>query len=298
MRSRMMLLLALLLMFTIAASAQSDPWADAVVSVEYGPGAGFGQDYFPDNVLGSPSPDATPTAPAADPSEVLTLGSGGVIVLAFEDGGIEDGPGVDVIVYENAFAVGGGETIYRETALVAFSEDGTTWVTVPYDTTTFAGLAGVTPTNSASWSSDPLASGGDGFDLADVGLEHASYIRLTDSEGLVRDSGPSFDLDAVAVLHGEAGTTAVDDPAVSIPTSLALRAWPNPFNASVTVQIDGTSGAARITVVDLLGRVAEQAEVSGHLWTWQPRGLASGTYLVRVQDSEQRTSTTRVVLVR
>ena len=35
----------------------SEPWADAVTSFTPGDGAGFGSNYFPDNVLGPPDPD-------------------------------------------------------------------------------------------------------------------------------------------------------------------------------------------------------------------------------------------------
>lgn len=50
---------------------------------------------------------------------------------------------------------------------------------------------------------DPQVSGGDGFDLHDVGLSRARFVRIRDS-GLNRFYGaPSggFDLDAVAVVN-------------------------------------------------------------------------------------------------
>ena len=72
----------------------------------------------------------------------------------------------------------------------------------------FPGCAGVTPTfshpdNSVS-PNDPEVSGGDAFDLADLGLQSARFVRIRDTgtnpyEGVAG----GFDLDAVAVVNGE-----------------------------------------------------------------------------------------------
>ncbi|MBZ0147205.1 MAG: hypothetical protein K8F62_06630 [Pseudorhodoplanes sp.] len=47
--------------------------------------------------------------------------------------------------------------------------------------------------------------GGDAFDLAEVGLSAAKYVRITDVDGDPEDPGDAFaggfDLDAVAALH-------------------------------------------------------------------------------------------------
>ena len=46
---------------------------------------------------------------------------------------------------------------------------------------------------------DPELAGGDAFDLADIGLSEAKYIRVTDSG----TSGPGgFDLDAISIVNG------------------------------------------------------------------------------------------------
>ena len=50
---------------------------------------------------------------------------------------------------------------------------------------------------------DPLVAGGDGFDLSEVGLSRARFVRVTDS-GANRFYGPpggGFDLDAVSVVN-------------------------------------------------------------------------------------------------
>lgn len=51
---------------------------------------------------------------------------------------------------------------------------------------------------------DPSVAGGDGYNLADVGLTR-SLVRITDSgrEALLRRAGRRFDLDALAVVNAE-----------------------------------------------------------------------------------------------
>jgi hypothetical protein len=45
---------------------------------------------------------------------------------------------------------------------------------------------------------DPSVAGGDAFDLADVGLTRARFVRVTDRP----DLATVFDLDAVSIVHG------------------------------------------------------------------------------------------------
>lgn len=294
---RLLLTIAVSLLLTLPLLA--DPWPDEVVSVEYGVGAGFGQgDVFPDNILGPPDPLAGPSAPSSTAEEVLTLGSSGSIVLAFRDGGILDGDGPDFTVFENPFLVAGGPAVFREVALVAVSVDGVEWVEFPYATDPFSGLAGVTPTADPTHPLDPSLSGGDSFDLANVGLSHAIYLRITDAGDSVTDNGDSFDLDAVAVIHGEALDTSVPEQRVTIPTQLSLNAWPNPFNARVTVRVANSRGPVQATLFDLLGRQVMSSAVADGLWSWQPEGVTSGTYLLLVEDETGNRATKRLVLLR
>ena len=132
-----------------------------------------------------------------------------------------------------------------EPAIVSVSQDGVTWHTFPfdfsprYDATTGAlnlrhpfvynkGFAGVNPVIASGYNvdpTDPTVSGGDSFDLADLGVPGLDWIRyvrlqstgdnwLTDSDGeLVRHSNTTafkeatrtsassgFDLDAVTAI--------------------------------------------------------------------------------------------------
>lgn len=176
-----------------------DVFADEVVSFEPGAGAGFGQDQMPDIVLGSPEGKGE----AGGSLDVVSLGDEGVIVLAFTDFGLVDGPGVDLLVFENAFAA------WPETGVVAASEDGETWAEWPCDLETNVGCAGVAAVLASSDNgvdaADPAAAGGDAFDLADVGLERARFVRIRDTgENPYEGTAGGFDLDAVSVVNGEA----------------------------------------------------------------------------------------------
>ena len=280
----MLALAGLCCLFLLAAAAQAaDPWADQVIAIEYGPGSGFGQDWFPQNVLGPPDSSATPSQPSADPAQILSLGSGGVIVLAFLDGGITDGTGPDFTIFENPFLIGGDSTmVFRETGFVAVSQDGVTWQEFPWDAITFSGLAGVTPTNGAASATDPAVSGGDSFDLADLGLPIITFVRITDTDGLVSDDGDSFDLDAVVAVHGEQNVIQNSgDPQVSL--------FPNPFNSHTRVVFSQQySGPVRISVFDLLGRrttlsdaIFPSGENSVDLQLQAPAGI----YFIEVQTN-------------
>ena len=128
------------------------------------------------------------------------------MVLGFGKRTIVDGPGPDFVIFENAFLAGGaeGET-FVEPGSVAVSLDGEEWIEFPCDAnkleaTLCAGLAPVFA-NVVSGQGDAFnadESGGDLFDLSDLGLSEARYVRVTDVAG----DDAVFDLDAAAILHG------------------------------------------------------------------------------------------------
>ncbi|MDP8205862.1 MAG: T9SS type A sorting domain-containing protein [Candidatus Electryonea clarkiae] len=277
----------------------ADPWADAVISVEFGTGAGFGQDYFPDNVLGSPDSLATSHTPSSDPQQLLTLGSGGLIVMAFLDGGIINEPGPDFTIFENPFYAGDSGFSYSETGIVSVSEDGEEWFEFPYDTLTFAGLAGVTPVNGLADPLDPEFSGGDHFDLDGVGLDQAQYIRIVDSEGFVQDSGPSFDLDAIAVLHGENGENTIDDNRRSISDNFSLNTFPNPFNSVLSIEITNLINESfEVLIFNELGQNLVSRTISGSQLTWDARHYSAGVYYLQVSTIDSKSMTKRIVLLK
>ncbi|MCR9162065.1 MAG: cell surface protein [Nannocystaceae bacterium] len=179
----------------------ADPWADCIESFEPGPEAVFGQEFLPEVVLGPPMPPQ-----AGGSVDVLSLGCGGQITLAFDPPGIVDGPGDDLVVYENPFAT--GDTTFAEPARVLVSEDGTTWRAFGCELTGLGdwpphGCAGITPVSGG----DDGFIGGDAFDLADVGLPSARYVRLVDvssayfgTDMWCTGGAGGFDLDAVEAL--------------------------------------------------------------------------------------------------
>lgn len=184
----------------VDAGAKAGVFASEVVSFTPGENAGFGQNKMPDVVLGSPKGKGD----KAGSLDVVSLGREGEIVLGFGGHVIVDGDGPDLVVFENAFLG------FIETGIVSASEDGETWHEWPCDPEDvdggYPGCAGVHPvhasTNNDIDPTDPETAGGDAFDLADIGLEKARFIRIRDS-GLNMYEGNSggFDLDAIAVVN-------------------------------------------------------------------------------------------------
>jgi len=179
-------------------------FATTVESFVPGTGPNFGQSKLPDIVLGPPKGGGE-TGGSLD---VASLGNGGQITLGFAPSAIVDGPGPDFIVFENAFYVNGDpEHTFAELATVEVSEDGVTFEAFPCTASAppFGGCAGfhpvyANPDTNAIDPTDPAVAGGDAFDLAEVGLGKARYVRITDRVDLVGLNG-IFDLDAVAIVN-------------------------------------------------------------------------------------------------
>lgn len=181
------------------------PYARAVVSFAPGEGAGFGADRLPDVVLGPPHGKGV----AAGSTDVLSLGRAGEIVLDL--GAFADGPGDDLVVFENAFwASGEPAGVFAELGEVAVSTDAVSWRAFACNPArdgriAWPGCAGWSPALEydavAVVPLDPALSGGDGFDLAEVGLSEARYLRVRDvgADGAAPTAG--FDLDAVGVVY-------------------------------------------------------------------------------------------------
>lgn len=259
---------ALLLLSPLPLVAQG---ADAVERFVPGSGqnAGQGPEYFPANVLGLPDTTARAWLAATDPAQILSLGLGGEIVLRFDATMIVDRPGVDFTVFENAFvySIGGRERVYAEPAEVAVSRDGVTFVAFPFDSLTLQGCAGVTPVHGDRDPHDPLVSGGDGFDLATIGMDSVRWVRIRDVTAIVRSNRQhpnydptlsGFDLDAVVATRATVATRRLEHAAVDGVEIGVLGA--NPTSGRTALQIELSEPTALLlTVADVLGRTLHVA---------------------------------------
>lgn len=180
-------------------------YASEVISFVSGAAAGYGEDLMPGVVLGAPRPSGE----GGGSLDVLSLGVGGEIVLGFSGREIVDGPGPDFVVFENPFVIDGGDgAVFAELGEIAVSEDGQTWRAFECDSdqrSDWAGCAGWRPTlaydPATTEALSPDLTGGDPFDLADLGLEAARFVRVRDlaTEGQAPTGG--FDLDAVGLVN-------------------------------------------------------------------------------------------------
>lgn len=200
-----------------AGTLPADRFITKVVSFTPGPCAGYGEDSLPGVVLGPPVGGGA----CMGSTNVLSLGNGGEIVVSFEPNAIVDGPGVDFIVFENPFYIGsecGGRkgAVDAEPAQISVSDDGTNWTSFPCTQTTagppYQMCAGVHPVYSNPDNDvspvDPETAGGDPYDLHDIGVKRARYVRITDeilepcpASGPRLDTN-GFDLDAISIVHG------------------------------------------------------------------------------------------------
>jgi hypothetical protein len=169
-----------------------------------GDGAGYGQDRFPEVVYGEPKGGGA----HGGSTDVLSLGKGGSITVGFGSASIVDREGPDFIVFENAFFIGDDPTKpFKELGEVSVSEDGETWTTFPCkkDAYPYTGCAGWNPVFAGSAPGisafDPKTAGGDDFDLADIGVERARFVRVKDISNFGAGGNAGFDLDAMAIVN-------------------------------------------------------------------------------------------------
>lgn len=143
----MTLVVAFAVAMNVTAVEADSPFATEVVSFDPGIGGVPGYD-FPEAALGEPTrttggslfPAAvTPFQPAFLASELVSLGVGGSIILAFDHPVLDDPAnphGIDLLVFGNAFltdlappaGVAGG--LYSEGGRIELSQDGAAWFDV------------------------------------------------------------------------------------------------------------------------------------------------------------------------
>jgi hypothetical protein len=190
------------------ASSTRGGFIEKVVDFKPGKCAGFGAPDMPQIVLGPPHGEGL----SRGSLDVISLGTGGEIVLSFESNPIVDGPGIDFIVFENAFYASGDTTKpFAELAEVSVSEDGVTFTPFPCTATEYpfgdcAGWRPVTATSEAT-ALDSATSGGDQYDLAKINVKRVRFVKIVDKTNQrCTSQGPfnnGFDLDAIAALNRE-----------------------------------------------------------------------------------------------
>lgn len=164
--------------------------------------------------------------PMMGSTNVYSLDYGENASLTFDvDRVLRDGPGAEIVVFENAFQIAGSDRRFMDPLVVSVSLDGTTWVELPHDylagdETTYSslpsdwvGFAGVTPVlldvdvNPVD-PFDAAAAGGDAFDLTDlpeggeadrIHDDGFRFVRLTTASALVNpDTGVLYPHDPAA----------------------------------------------------------------------------------------------------
>jgi hypothetical protein len=189
--------------------ARIKAWASRVTSYQVGTDC-LPQWQDPAKALGPATEDA---------AHITCLGSGGTITLAFP-AYIRDGPGPDFAIFENSFLDG-----YIEHAWVEVSRDGVNFVRFPNQSLTTAPVGSFSlmdPTDVQGLGCKYRQPYGEPYDLADVGLDSVSHVRLVDVIGdgtacdsagrIIYDPFPNeqsagFDLDAIGVLHPQTWQT-------------------------------------------------------------------------------------------
>lgn len=190
----------------------SQIFVSEVISFTPGSGqsAGQSEEYFPENIFGSPSESASENVAETRPEEICSIGLDGEIILSFSGNIIQNGDGVDFVIFENAFRYG-DDRIYAEPAIVSVSYDGIEWYQFPYDSLSLEGLAGTIPTYSENGLTFPEC-GGNGFDLSNLNEEinEIKYIKIKDVTRIILSNQDhpffdftisGFDLDAVMGIN-------------------------------------------------------------------------------------------------
>jgi len=303
---RLGVLLGAVLFLAHTARAQ-DPFVDAVQTFTEGENGGFGAEFLPQILLGPPVGGGL----LEGSFDVVALGIGGSIVLRFDPPVICDGEGPDFTIFENAFHSGSlAGPVFTEYGFVAVSQDGEHFIDMPYDAMSGAGLAGRTPVLSHPDNDisplDSTVSGGDGFDLANVGLPWAAYVRITDVAGVIRDVGDlpqftvapnaGFDLDAVAAVHacnpdgGAATPTSTPTPSATAaaPTFTTTPAEPEPTPTPTSIDASATPTPSDPTTTPTVIGLTATPTMADPTPTYTPiRGDLDGDGAVTGADAER-----------
>ncbi|HQH12976.1 MAG TPA: hypothetical protein PLS31_11175 [Candidatus Sumerlaeota bacterium] len=195
----------ILLILMVEGFVYSAPFIDRVVSVQFGEN---NDPLYADSskVLGPPR--AYDSQGLGGSEDVLNIGVGGSVIVEFIENVIYDGEGVDFVIFENPFYIGGDfDRVYLEPAYVFVSSDGDNFTSFPVNYLPqnpplstgddnpdhYIGFAGIRPVFSNPENGinplDPSVSGGDAFDLSDIkddaakkgiDLQNIRFIKIQD----------------------------------------------------------------------------------------------------------------------
>jgi hypothetical protein len=261
------------------------PFADEVVAFDPGFGGVPGYDQ-PTAALGEPSrmtgwdwaPETVTTfQPAWLPSQIVSLGVGGSITLAFDHDVLDDprNPfGIDLLVFGNSFCTdpshpaGVCGSFVAEGGRIDVSSDGRTWITIPdleadaafptmgySDAGPYDSNPGLEPTDFTR-PVDPTfgpwlaglshadivaaydgAGGGVGIDLSVVGVSAIRFVRIVNDAGITT---PEIDAIADVSPSGPVGDLDGDGTVGGSDLGLLLAEWGG--SGPADLDGDGTVG--------------------------------------------------------
>lgn len=255
---------------TGVALADAQPFASTVIAFTPGVGAAFGYTNA-SSVLGSPErftgegmiPQCvTPFQPPFLQTEIISLGVGGSLTIAFDHDVLDDPRnlfGVDLLVFGNAFFSDQGGAVIAglasEAGSIDVSQDGATWITAPLvgpeslfptrgfmDISAYATLPGSVPTDftkpvdpsltmkdlvgieyDALQSIYGASGGGVGIDLGALQLSWIRFVRVRGATV----SGQSPEVDAFSDVSPQSTSEDLDGDWIVGAADLAilLSAW-------------------------------------------------------------------------
>jgi Secretion system C-terminal sorting domain len=261
------------------------------------------------NQLGQPIWESIlDTEMASDAHAILALPSGDFAIAGrtYPDADSEQSDGLLVMINEfgdelwrRSFGGAGDDQFHA----IGLKEDGSFLLAgsrFNYSSAKLQGWLVLTDSNGSGMLERETRYGGDGneefFDLTQ--REDGTWIAvgLTSSEPVNLTNYYYVD---------DLQTNVVDGPSSSVPSTLILRTWPNPFNSQLAMQVElPANGSFDLRIYDVLGRevatiARSNAALSGvHHYSLDAQNLASGTYLIRARMAGSFDQVQRITLLK
>lgn len=260
---------ASLIIASLPAHANIDPWADNVVSYAAGSNAAAGFT-DPTTSLGEPTRVTNPTSPfggattpfqaAFGTDEIVSIGAGGQLTVSFDEPITDDAAnpfGIDLLVFGNAFftdtgfpnGIAGG--LFGEGGVIEVSVDGVSFFTVPG-----VEADGLFPTNGFT---DPTGAVTSFGNPPISGTIPADFTLPVDPSFVVQQGDTLADI--LVGYSGSGGGVGIDLASVGLSEASFVRVS-NPLGSLFSPEIDGfadvvpepTSAALLAFGAALLGR--------------------------------------------